>query len=107
MSTYADRMAQYRFEAQLWRHDGDAAWHFVTLPADVSDDIEATVEPKSFGSVPVRIQVGGTTWETSLFPDKGTGSHVLPIKRSIREAEAISDGDEVTVQLTPIIRHVH
>lgn len=31
---------RYRFEALLWRHTGDAAWHFVTLPAEMADEIE-------------------------------------------------------------------
>ena len=29
----------YRFTAELWRHEGEVSWCFVTLPRQVSDDI--------------------------------------------------------------------
>jgi hypothetical protein len=90
----------HRFQAILWMYDGDAPWHFVTVPAEVADDIAAAAEPKAFGSVPVRVRIGETSWETSLFPDKQRGSYVLPVKRSVREAESLADGDAVTVELS-------
>ena len=90
-------MAASTFEASLWRYDGDAPWHFVTVPVDLADELEATSEPRPFGSVPVRARIGATTWETSLFPDKEIGSYVLPIKRAVRDAESISERDAITV----------
>ncbi len=92
-------MTRYRFEAELWRHDGDAPWHFVTLPSEVAEDIEETTEPRPFGSVAIRATLGESTWETSLFPDKGGGTYVLPVKRSVRAAESLSIGDVVVVEL--------
>ncbi len=97
--TYAAAVAERRFEAKLWKYDGDAPWHFVTVPVELADDIEAATEPKPFGSVRVRARIGVTTWETSLFPDKRSGSYVLPVKRSIRDAESIADGAVVPVHL--------
>jgi hypothetical protein len=101
--TYAAILTQHRFEATLWRHQGDAPWHFVTLPLDLADHIAALAEPKAFGSVGVRARVGTTVWETSLFPDKGSGSYVLPLKRSVRAAESISEGDTVCVEFTVLM----
>jgi hypothetical protein len=48
----------------------------------------------------VRVTVGGCTWTTSIFPDSARG-YVLPIKRAVREAEALEVGDvaSVTVRL--------
>ena len=92
-------MAAFTFEASLWRYDGDAPWHFVTVPVDLADELEAVSEPRPFGSVPVRARIGATTWETSLFPDKKIGSYVLPIKRAVRDAESIADGDAITAKL--------
>jgi hypothetical protein len=90
----------HRFEAILWVYDGDAPWHFVTVPAELADDIAAAAEPKAFGSVPVRVRIGGTSWATSLFPDKGSGSYVLPVKRAVRDTESLDDGDVVAVELS-------
>ena len=91
----------YRFEAELWLHQGDAAWHFVTLPADVADDIRARTagERRGFGSVRVEVAVGNTTWSTSVFPDKTSGSYVLPVKRSVRESEGLEAGEVAGVDL--------
>lgn len=89
----------FRFEAELWRHRGEAAWYFVTLPDDVSDEIAELTEPdrRGFGSVRVTVTIGGTTWRTSLFPDAKAGAYVLPVKRAVRAAESIGDGDLIAV----------
>lgn len=92
----------FEFTADLWRHAGEAAWYFVTLPHDVADDIdEITAESRrGFGSVRVEVTVGATTWSTSLFPDTKAASYVLPVKKAIRLAEALDDGSRVVVRLT-------
>ena len=33
------RLVTFDFSASLWMHQGDAAWHFVTLPEPVADEI--------------------------------------------------------------------
>lgn len=89
-----------RFTAELWLHDGEAPWTFVTLPDDLSDDI-AEVAPSGpgFGAVPVRVRVGDTRWSTSVFPDKAAAAYVLPVKRAVRDAEGLRVGDLVTVEI--------
>ena len=96
------------FEAELWpwdarRHD---SWTFVTLPPDASEVIrELAAGPRrGFGSVRVRVTVGGSTWATSIFPDGARGGYVLPIKRAVRRAEGIDTGDvaAVTVELVDL-----
>jgi hypothetical protein len=87
------------FVAELWVHDGDAAWHFVTLPVELADEIALRTAgaTKGFGSVPVEVTVGATTWRTSLFPDVRSESFVLPMKKPVRRAEGLSAGDEFEV----------
>lgn len=88
----------YTFEADLWLADVESTWVFLTVPADVSDEIEATVETKGgFGSVKVDVSIGETEWSTSLFPDKKRAAYVLPIKRAVRNAESVRVGDTVAV----------
>jgi hypothetical protein len=85
-------MTTYRFAPR--------AWCFATLPQDAADEIRATQERRGFGSIPVRAAIGATAWETSVFPDRQSGSFLLPVKAAVRRAENIDGGDTVAVTLT-------
>ena len=91
----------YRFSAPLWRWKGDSAWHFVTLPFEEADEIdERTAQVQhGFGSVKVRVTVGGTTWTTSVFPSASAESYVLPVKAAVRKAEGLVEGGTVDIVL--------
>jgi hypothetical protein len=94
------------FEAELWVWDARRAdtWTFVSLPADASDAIGARAGPRrGFGSVRVRVTVGATTWQTSIFPDSERG-YVLPVKRAVRAAEGLDPGDTATVRVELVDR---
>lgn len=93
-------MKPYRFSARLWRWPGNAAWHFITVPKKESLHIKESVPQKrGFGSVPVQVSVGESVWNTSVFPDSRSGTYLLPMKRAIRSAEGIDEGDTVSVSL--------
>jgi hypothetical protein len=87
------------FTATVWRYDGSAAWYFLTLPLELADEIRSRVEPVGFGSVRVRARIGATAWSTSVFPDKHSGSFVLPVKAAVRRAEDLDDGSPAYVHL--------
>ena len=93
------QVERFEFDAELWLYDGDSAWHFVTVPADVSDEIEAVSSGarRGFGSVPVRVTVGATTWSTSLFPDTKRQAYLLPVKKEVRQREGVSAGSRLSV----------
>lgn len=91
----------YTFTAELWRWKGDAAWHFVSLPADIADDLEDQAGQRAgFGSIRVVVEIGSTTWRTSVFPDSKQGTFILPIKRAVRESEGLAEGDRVRIRLS-------
>ncbi len=90
------------FDAELWIWDArkDGGWTFLTLPDDVSDDIrDHHPRDGGFGSVPVTVTIGATTWRTSVFPQSGGGPFVLPVKKAVRRAEGVEAGDRVRVRL--------
>ncbi len=91
------------FVATVWRYDGTAAWYFLTLPQDLADDIRSRVEHVGFGSVRVRARIGATSWSTSVFPDAGSGSFVLPLKAAVRRAEGLDPGVEAQVHLEVVV----
>ncbi len=93
---------ELEFNGKLWRWKGDApaAWHFITLPEDVAGQIKfMTCKGRGFGSVRVKATIGVTSWKTSLFPDKKSGSFLLPIKADVRKAENLQAEQSISVQL--------
>jgi hypothetical protein len=94
-------VSTFRFSAPLWLYPGDAGWHFISVPGDISDDIAhlTAATRKGFGSVRVTATIGTTTWQTSVFPDSKTGTYFLPIKKAVRTAEHLTPGDEVETSL--------
>jgi hypothetical protein len=94
------------FSALLWRWEPrrGEGWTFVSLPLDASAeirDIVGSAPRRGFGAVRVRVTLGGSSWSTSLFPYSGREEYVLPVKRSVRVAESLSEGDmaDVTVEV--------
>ncbi|MEZ4087023.1 MAG: DUF1905 domain-containing protein [Candidatus Gracilibacteria bacterium] len=88
-------------KAKIWLWPGEAAWHFVTLPKKegiyIKDSFGAL--SKGFGSLPVKVIIGETEWKTSIFPDKKSGSYVLPVKANVRKKEGIKEGDNVVFRI--------
>jgi hypothetical protein len=91
----------YSFRAELWHYPGEAGWHFITLPAEIAEEIreETVLFRTGFGSVKVTADIGGHSWQTSIFPDSNSRSYLLPVKKAVRTAAHVSDGDEVEVRL--------
>jgi hypothetical protein len=93
------------FVAEVWQWDARKSdgWFFVSLPPDLADDIDAEHghHAKGFGSLRVEAQIGATTWRTSIFPDTKRATYVLPLKKSVRTKEALTNGEmtEVTLQV--------
>jgi len=91
---------ELRFTGDLWHWRGPSPYYFVTVPDDESSDLHAvsTAVTYGWGMIPVRARIGGTQWETSLFPKDG--GYVLPVKDAVRLAEGLQEGTTVTVRLS-------
>ena len=93
----------WTFQAPLWEWGGESAWHFVTLPDEVAEQVRDEtdrVPRRGFGSIRVSVTSGGSTWQTSLFPHKESGSFLLPMKRPVRQAEGLEVGEPVDLTIT-------
>ena len=87
------------FDGNIWYWHGPAPWYFVTVPAEQCRDLKAIVGSVTYGwgMIPVHVRIGKSEWTTSLWPKDG--SYIVPIKASIRKAEQLEEGDQVTVRL--------
>lgn len=91
------------FTSKIWQwQGGKSSWYFVTLPQENVQQIKFFVgerKTKGWGAVPVKATIGQTSWNTSIFPDKKSGSYLLPIKAAVRKSEHLSDDMETEVRL--------
>jgi hypothetical protein len=87
------------FKGKIWFWKGPAPWFFVTVPEKQSRDLKAIsgIVTYGWGVIPVHVRIGDSEWKTSLFPKDGR--YLVPIKASVRKAENLEEGDNVTVQL--------
>jgi len=95
----------YKIKAKIWIYSGQGAWHFVTVPKDISTEISKMFGylKASWGSLQVDVTIGETTWKTSIFPDKKSGCYFIPIKSDIRKNEKINEGDELELELQILV----
>lgn len=93
----------YEFDAALWIWEARRtdSWTFVSLPAEVADDVLERAGPlrSGFGSVRVEVTIGTTAWRTSIFPDNARRTYVLPVKKAVRRAEQLEAGDTAHVRI--------
>jgi hypothetical protein len=80
------------FTAPLRRDADPCAWTIVVLPN--SGRLLDTRRPVKVGS-----DIDGQPFHTTLLP-MGDGTHMVPIKATLRTAVGKGDGDQVTVRLT-------
>ncbi|MFM2414803.1 MAG: hypothetical protein RI911_496 [Candidatus Parcubacteria bacterium] len=105
---------KYTFSAKIWLWKGDApaAWHFITVPKEISAEIKQVMTApgkngkkplrRGWGSVKVEAKIGKTTWTTSIFPATMAGGYLLPVKLSVRQAEGLYMEQVVKVALNLI-----
>ena len=87
------------FSGMLFYWRGPAPYYFVAVPAEQSSDIKAisALVTYGWGVIPVIVRLGQSEWKTSLFPKNG--GYLVPIKDSVRNAEALGQGDLVALRL--------
>ena len=91
---------ELEFSGEIWFWRGPAPWYFITVPLEESLDIEAMSSELTYGwgVIPMTVQIGRTTFQTSLFPKDG--KYIVPVKAAVRRAEKLELGDVVAVRLT-------
>jgi hypothetical protein len=89
----------FEFNGKIWFWRGPAPWYFVNIPAKQSDDLNVIsgLVTYGWGMIPVRVRIGKTEWKTSLYPKDGV--YIVPSKSSVRTAENLEEGDEVTLRV--------
>ena len=92
--------AALRFSGELWYWRGPAPYHFITVPKEPAAAIQAVAADVTYGwgMIPVRVRIGGSAWDTALWPKNG--GYIVPVKDAFRNYEVLALGDVVEVELT-------
>jgi len=87
----------YTIKSKVLVYPGMNSWRFLVVPKEIGKEIKETFgkHAKGWGSIPVSAAIGKTVWKTSIFPDRQSGTYLLPLKIQIRKAEGIMDDDTV------------
>ena len=90
---------EFDFSGVVWYWKGPSPYHFLTVPAAQSRELKeiSHLVTYGWGMIPVQVRIGSTSFTTSLF-QKG-GVYVLPLKDSVRKAEGVEEGDNVTARI--------
>jgi len=92
----------YYIKSKIWLWQAQkGSWHFATVPKEVAEDIRKMFGylAAGWGSIPVELTIGQSTWKTSIFPDKKSGTYIIPLKSDIRKKENLKEGDEVEIDI--------
>jgi hypothetical protein len=92
---------KYKLKSEVWLYPGMAGWHFISVSKKEAGEIKKKfgAKKRGWGSLPVVVTLGKTTWKTSIFPDKRSETYLLPLKAEVRIKEEIISGDKVTFSL--------
>jgi hypothetical protein len=76
----------YKLSSKVIVYPGMGGWRFLAVQKKDGQEIKTAfgAQAKGWGSLPVSVTLGKTIWDTSIFPDKKSGSYVLPLKAKIR-----------------------
>jgi len=87
------------FVGEMFEWRGPAPYHYIRVPADISEDLRelSPLLTYGWGVIPVTVRIGESEFTTSLFPKDG--GYLVPIKDAIRRGEGLVIGDEVSVEL--------
>jgi hypothetical protein len=90
-----------KMRSKVWQYEGMAGWHFISLPKTNAKKIKTLFGGMSrgWGSIPVVVSLSGVKWKTSIFPDRKSGTYLLPLKAEVRKKLDLSAGDVVEFAL--------
>lgn len=87
----------FTFSAEMWEWRGPAPFYFLSVPADQAEDIREAAQVVSYGwgMIPIKAEIGGIAFKTSMFAKNGT--YVVPVKNVVRLPLKLEVGDSVEV----------
>lgn len=88
---------KYEFTAKPWQYTGPAAWHFVSLPNELAEEIRNALKSneEGWGRLTATAKIDKSEWKTALWFDTKANTYLLPLKAEIRKVENLEIGKDV------------
>ncbi len=92
---------KYVFSSKLWKYQGPAGWHFVSLPKALSKEIRTHLkwQEEGWGRLKALAKAGQSEWETAIWFDSKQNTYLLPLKADIRKKEHLKTGDTQRIEI--------
>lgn len=84
--------------ANVEKSPNKGGWHYIDLPEDLLNTLRQQAAKN--GNVPIIVTIGNTNWKSTIM-SRGDQQWYLPLSSDVREAEAIHEGDTVSLKITP------
>ena len=73
----------------------DNPWWFVQVPTKISNPYKPLAG--HFGFIAITINVGKSSWQSSLLPD-GDGRYIIALPAKVRKENNIKLGDKISIE---------
>lgn len=91
----------YKFGGTVNRFPMEAAWYFVYVPKEITEEIFSKVNLRAttFKFLPIYATLEDVKWETSLLPH-GKKQFFIAIKKDVRKKTFVDVGDKVEISFS-------
>ena len=91
----------YTFTASMWQHDGPGGWYFISLPQNISKEIRSHFQwqEEGWGRMKAMACIGNIEWDTSIWFDTKSKTHLLPVRAEIRKKGQLELDQTVEVSI--------
>ena len=92
---------KYEFVATVWKYDGAAGWHFISLPNEISTEIRSLLkkQEEGWGRLQANAKIENSEWKTAIWFDTKLNTYLLPVKAEVRKKEKIETGKLISVSV--------
>lgn len=91
----------YTFSSIVWKHASPGGWFFVSIPADLSQEIRSGNQwlEEGWGRLKVKASIADYQWDTAIWFDTKLNCYLLPLKADVRKRIDLKEDVEIEVSI--------
>ena len=94
-------LIKYEFSATSWQYTGQGGWYFVSLPAEMANEIRENLkwQEEGWGRLKAKAKTGNSEWQTAIWFDTKRMTYLLPLKAKVRKKENIIANQQISITI--------